>query len=151
MKDVINEAMKQDFSATVVQGRVLFGISFLALGVYSILNAKMWASWAPSFVPDMLSPLLVVLVGCVFAGAGFGIATNKAVARNATAIALVWLSMAIFANIFSQYFDVREFFVAIAMVGASLVIKAQAEIPETVIMSRPVDPVEPPLHMQDQM
>ncbi len=152
MKDVINEAMKQDFGSSMVQGRVMFGISFLALGLYSILNAKSFASWAPSFVPDMLAPLLVVLVGCIFTGAGFGIAVNKAVSRSATAIALVWLAMAIFSNVMSSYFDVREFFVAMAMIGAALMIKSHAEVPETVVTARPVpETPEAPQHMNEQM
>jgi len=127
MKEIMNEAMKQDFSSHAVLGRVLFGVSFLILGIYSILNAKMFASNAPNFVPDMLGPLLVIVVGCVFIGGGFGIATGKAVGRGAMAIALVWAGMAIFANLLSSYFDVREFFIALAFIGASFILKAQAE------------------------
>jgi len=127
MKETINEAMKQDFSSHAVLGRVLFGVSFLILGLYSVLNSQMFASNAPSFVPDMLGPLLVVGTGAIFIGAGFGIATGKAVARGSVAIAAVWAAMAIFSNALSSYFDVREFFIALAFIGAALTIKAQAE------------------------
>jgi uncharacterized membrane protein YphA (DoxX/SURF4 family) len=127
MKNTINEAMKQDFASHEVLGRVLFGVAFLVLGLYSILNAKMFASNAPSFVPEVLAPLLTIAVGAVFAGGGFAIATGKAVARGAIAIAIVWALMAIFANLFSAYFDVREFFFAVAFIGAALTLKAQAE------------------------
>lgn len=127
MKETINKAMKQDFSSHAVLGRVLFGVSFLILGLYSVLNAKMFASNAPGFVPDMLAPLLVMAVGVVFVIAGFGIATGKAVARGSVAIAVVWTLVAVFTNLLSSYFDVREFFIALAFIGASLTLKASVE------------------------
>ena len=126
MKETINDAMKQDFSSHAVLGRVLFGISFFLLGLYSILNAKMFATTAPSFVPDIIAPILVIVVGGTFAVAGFGIAVGKRVSHAAVAIALVWATMAIFTNLLSSYFDVREFFIALAFIGAALMLKEQS-------------------------
>lgn len=128
MKEIMSEALDQDFTSHAVLGRVFFGVSFLILGLYSILNAKMFAGNAPSFVPDMLGPVLVIATACVFIGGGFGIASGKAVGRGALAIALVWAGMAIFTNLLSSYFDVREFFIAMAFIGASLTLKAQADV-----------------------
>jgi len=94
------------------------------LGLYSIFRYADLAHYAPSFAPNFVSPFLVLVVGVTFVAGGYGIATGKAVARGATAIALVWVLMAIFSNVLSGHFDVREFFVAIAFIGASLMIKA---------------------------
>jgi len=129
MKGVITKAMKQDFSSHAVLGRVLFGVAFLVLGIYSILNAKMLANNAPGYVPEILAPVLVVFVGCIFAAGGAGIATGKAIARGATGIAVVWGLIALFTNAFTMHFDVREFFLAMAIVGAALVIKSLVDAP----------------------
>lgn len=127
MKNIITQAMAQNFSSHAVFGRVLFGVAFLALGLYSILNAKMFGSYVPGFIPEILAPVITFLVGIIFTGAGFGIATGRDVARSSISIALVWIAIALFTNLFSGYFDIREFFIALGFVGASLVIKASSE------------------------
>jgi len=127
MKDVLNQAMQQDFSSHAVLGRVLYGVSFLVLGLYSIINAGSLDSYAPDIVPDFLAPLAVLAVGAAFVFGGFGVATGKYVARGATAIAVVWAVLAVFTNLLNAYFDVRDFFVALAFIGASMMIKSGAE------------------------
>lgn len=151
MKDLFSDVLKQDFASHAVLGRVLFGISFLILGIFSILKAKSLASSTPDFVPDMLAPVLVIVVGCVFVGAGFAIATGKAVGRGAVAIAIIWGLIAVFGNAFSSYFDVREFFVAVAFIGASLVIKSQAS--QSYVDTRHIDEVisDTPKKMPESM
>tara|TARA_B100000745_G_scaffold273100_1_gene201321 strand:- start:591 stop:1064 length:474 start_codon:yes stop_codon:yes gene_type:complete len=148
MKDVLNQAVGQDFSSHAVLGRVLFGVSFLVLGLYSILNIKSLASYAPGFVPDPLVPLVVLLVSVLYVAGGLGVATGMHVRRAALAIALVWVLMLV-SNILSMYFDVREFFVALAFVGASLMIKAGAEdtdTKDTEDESLPVAPMDQERH-----
>lgn len=143
MKDVLNQAMQQDFSSHAVLGRVLYGVSFLVLGLYSIMNAKSLDSYAPDMFPDFLAPLAVFAIGVAFVFGGFGVATGKYVARGATVIAVVWATLAVFTNLLNMYFDVREFFVALAFIGASLMIKScaadtQSTAPEAV-PSTPMD------------
>lgn len=127
MKKIIHEAMQQDFSSQLVLGRMLYGISFVVLGFYSVLKVQTLAGYSPSFLPDILAPVTVFLIGTIFAVGGFLVATGRAVARGASAILWAWVVMAVFNNLFSAYFDVREFFLAIALIGASLVIKTMAE------------------------
>lgn len=127
MKDVLTQAMQQDFSSHAVLGRVLYGVSFLVLGLYSIINAGSLDSYAPNIVPDFLASLAVLTVGAVFVFGGFGVATGKCVTRGATAIAVVWAVLAVCTNLLNTYFDVRDFFVALAFIGASMMIKSGAE------------------------
>jgi len=127
MKKIIHEAMQQDFSSQLVLGRMLYGISFVVLGAYSVLKVQTLAGYAPSFLPDILAPVAVLLVGIIFAVGGFLVATGRAVARGASAILWLWVVLAVFNNVFSAYFDVRDFFIAIALIGSSLVIKTMAE------------------------
>ena len=118
----IHATFTQDFRSKEVLGRVLFGLSFIILGLLSISQMSSLASYAPIYVP--FASLFVLIVGIVFLIAGICIAANKHVKNAAYSIAGIFALFALFLHLPNN--DMISVFQDTAFIGAALLLASLA-------------------------
>ena len=122
MQSKIHAAFTQDFRSKEVVGRVLFGLSFVMLGLLSISQMNSLASYAPIYVP--FAPLFVLIIGIDFLIAGISIAINEHVKNAAYSIAGIFVLFALFLHLPSN--NMIAIFQDTAFIGAALLIASRA-------------------------